>query len=300
MTITAHVLFRGIYWEQWQDIMKTKTIKTSRHADHCLHNPWWYWWIINFETWKCLTTGNIYGCTQPPWSDIMRYRVHTAAVKQRLGFFTLSSRRNAFCRRHCHGLYNVIVILRLTFHRDVFPVVQLVIRYYLCRKWLATEKATCYYLYQWRRNCRRICASLDLSVLWTYPGDAISESIIASYPYLPSESTYYVRLSWASYQIRKTAGCACAGNAGNVFPAADFKGNRQLAIPVCITTRALRTCRDACQDRLTAVAGKTFPEFPAHGHPANSLIWQEAHEDAISMAYDFAVYYFIHMNNSGT
>ena len=24
--------------------------------------------------------------------------------------------------------------------------------------------------------------------------------------------------SWASYQIRKIAGCACAGNAGNVFP----------------------------------------------------------------------------------
>ena len=24
---------------------------------------------------------------------------------------------------------------------------------------------------------------------------------------------------WASYQIRKIAGCACAGNAGNVFPA---------------------------------------------------------------------------------
>ena len=26
---------------------------------------------------------------------------------------------------------------------------------------------------------------------------------------------------WASYQIRKTAGCACIGNAGNVFPATD-------------------------------------------------------------------------------
>ena len=28
---------------------------------------------------------------------------------------------------------------------------------------------------------------------------------------------------WASFQIRKIAGCACAGN---VFPATDFKGNR--------------------------------------------------------------------------
>ena len=31
---------------------------------------------------------------------------------------------------------------------------------------------------------------------------------------------------WASYQIRKIAGCACAGNAGNVSPATDFKWNR--------------------------------------------------------------------------
>ena len=35
-----------------------------------------------------------------------------------------------------------------------------------------------------------------------------------------------VMLPWASYQIRKIAGCACAGNARNVFLATDFKGNR--------------------------------------------------------------------------
>ena len=29
---------------------------------------------------------------------------------------------------------------------------------------------------------------------------------------------------WASYQIRKIADCACAGNAGNVFPATYFMG----------------------------------------------------------------------------
>ena len=32
--------------------------------------------------------------------------------------------------------------------------------------------------------------------------------------------------SWASYQMRKIAGCACVGNAGNVFPTTDFKENR--------------------------------------------------------------------------
>ena len=38
-------------------------------------------------------------------------------------------------------------------------------------------------------------------------------------------------LPWDTCQIRKIAGCACAGNAGNVFPATYFKGNRWLAIP---------------------------------------------------------------------
>ena len=57
------------------------------------------------------------------------------------------------------------------------------------------------------------------------------------------------------------------GMPGTFSPAADFKGNRWLAIPTCITARAWRTCRDACRDRLPAVTGKTFPAFPAHAHP---------------------------------
>ena len=57
------------------------------------------------------------------------------------------------------------------------------------------------------------------------------------------------------------------GMPGTFSPATDFKGNRKLAIPACITARAWRTCRDACRDRLPAVTGKTFPAFPAHAHP---------------------------------
>ena len=68
--------------------------------------------------------------------------------------------------------------------------------------------------------------------------------------------------SWASYQIRKIAGGACAGNARNDFPATDFKGNRYLAIPACITARASRTCRDACRDRLTRGVGGKVPGIP--------------------------------------
>ena len=69
--------------------------------------------------------------------------------------------------------------------------------------------------------------------------------------------------TWASCQIRKIVGCACAA----FSPAAEFKGNRQLAFLACITACASRTCRDACRDRLPAVARKTFPAFPAHAHP---------------------------------
>ena len=45
---------------------------------------------------------------------------------------------------------------------------------------------------------------------------------------------------------------------GTFSPAADFKGNRKLAI---------QACRDAGRDRLPAVTGKTFPAIPAHAHP---------------------------------
>ena len=57
------------------------------------------------------------------------------------------------------------------------------------------------------------------------------------------------------------------GMPGTFSPTADVKGNRKLAIPACITARASHTCHDACRDCLPALAGKTFPAFPAHAHP---------------------------------
>ena len=58
---------------------------------------------------------------------------------------------------------------------------------------------------------------------------------------------------WAIYHIRKIVGYACAGNAGNVFPATDLL--------------------DTCRDRWPAVAGKTFQAFPVHAQPAILFIW---------------------------
>ena len=71
---------------------------------------------------------------------------------------------------------------------------------------------------------------------------------------------------WASYQIRTIAGCACTGNAGNVFLRRRLQRKPLVAISACITARVSRTCRDACRDRIPAVAVKTFPAFPAHAH----------------------------------
>ena len=44
--------------------------------------------------------------------------------------------------------------------------------------------------------------------------------------YIHEVTLFWVALPWTSYQIRKITDCACAGIAGNVFPAIDFKENR--------------------------------------------------------------------------
>ena len=58
------------------------------------------------------------------------------------------------------------------------------------------------------------------------------------FPILVRQHLYIESGPWASCQIHKIAYCACAENVGNVFPATDFKGNRLLAIPACITRDA--------------------------------------------------------------
>ena len=87
--------------------------------------------------------------------------------------------------------------------------------------------------------CIYKCANciVHLNVLW-----GIGSKLVTS-------SSHRALLTWASYQIRKIAGYACAGNAGIVFPATNFNKNRLLATPAYITSRASRTCRDACRDR---------------------------------------------------
>ena len=46
------------------------------------------------------------------------------------------------------------------------------------------------------------------------------------------------------------------------FPRHRLQRNRLLAIPACITTRASRTCRDACRDRKTRDGRENVPGIP--------------------------------------
>ena len=74
-------------------------------------------------------------------------------------------------------------------------------------------------------------------------------------------------------QIRKIVGCACAGNAGNVFSPPTSKERARNE------SRHVRHARAVMHVGIAnlAVAGKTFPAFPAFAQPASLRVWQEAH-----------------------
>ena len=84
-------------------------------------------------------------------------------------------------------------------------------------------------------------------------------------------------ITWASYQIRKIARCACVGNAGNVFPRRRFQRKPIVSDPgmhhgTCVTH--VPWCMSGsltCGDR------KNVPGIPGACAPAIVRIWQEAH-----------------------
>ena len=82
---------------------------------------------------------------------------------------------------------------------------------------------------------------------------------------------------WASYQIHKIAGCACAGNAGNVSPRRRFKRKPLVSDPgmhhgTCVTH--VPWCMSGS---LTCGDGENVPGIPGACAPAILRIWQEAH-----------------------
>ena len=87
--------------------------------------------------------------------------------------------------------------------------------------------------------------------------------------------------SWASYQIRNIVGCACAGNAGNIFPRRQFQRKLLVSDPgmhhgTCVTHVPWWMSRS-----LTSDGGENDPGIPGACAPAILRIWQEAHVDGL-------------------
>ena len=92
----------------------------------------------------------------------------------------------------------------------------------------------------------------------------------------------WVSSQWASYQIRKIAGCACAGNAGNVSPRRQFQRKPLVSDPgmhhgTCVTH--VPWCMSGS---LTCDDGENVPGIPGACAPAILRIWQEAHGECLS------------------
>ena len=86
-------------------------------------------------------------------------------------------------------------------------------------------------------------------------------------------NTYTYIFIWASCQIRKIAVCACAGNAGNVFPRRRLQRKSLVSDPgmhhgTCVTH--VPWCMPGS---LTRGGGEDFPGIPGACAPAILRIW---------------------------
>ena len=155
---------------------------------------------------------------------------------------------------------------------------------------------------KWRQFC------LGLNVLDKYVNEChydIEETLSVKLPvvrnpecvskinvFVSPEHRQTLHWPWASYQIRKIAGCACAGNAGNVFPRRRFQRKLLVSDPgmhhgTCVTH--VPWCMSGS---LTCGDGENVPGIPSACAPAILRIWQEAH---VTLAYS---YFFLFENEN--
>ena len=81
----------------------------------------------------------------------------------------------------------------------------------------------------------------------------------------------------ASYQIRKIAGCACAGNTGNIFPRRRFQRKPLVSDPGMHHGTCVTHVPWCMSESLTCGDGENVPGIPGACAPAILRIWQEAH-----------------------
>ena len=105
----------------------------------------------------------------------------------------------------------------------------------------------------------------------------VTSLYLSQYWFRPKSQYCVSGPQWASCQIDKIAGYACAGNTGIVILGADFKRNRvsdpDMHHGTCVTHVPWRMTGS-----LNHGGGETFLAFLAHAQPAILRIWQEAHE----------------------
>ena len=92
-------------------------------------------------------------------------------------------------------------------------------------------------------------------------------------------------LQWASCQMHRIAGCACAGNVENVFPATAGQQSRHASRHVRDARALMHVEIVNWRFPLKLVAGKTFPPFSAHAQPTILRIWQEVHSVCHEMSF---------------
>ena len=78
---------------------------------------------------------------------------------------------------------------------------------------------------------------------------------------------------WASYQIRKIAGCACAGNAGNVFPRRRFHRKPLVSDPGMHHGTCVTHVPWCMSESLTCGDGENVFGIPGACAPAILRIW---------------------------
>ena len=127
---------------------------------------------------------------------------------------------------------------------------------------------------------------LEMLVAWL--AMIVKLKIIKIFPHL-----LCINQPWASYQKRKIAGCACAGNAGNVFPRRRFQRKPLVSDPgmhhgTCVTH--VPWCMSGS---LTCGDGENVPGIPGACAPAILRIWQEAHSTGEWMRWIYCRWYCI-------
>ena len=114
------------------------------------------------------------------------------------------------------------------------------------------------------------------------------ELILFSFLYICSDQWFILQLQkddinallnfpWASFQIRKVAGCACAGNAGNVSPRDRLQRKPLVSDPDMHNGTCVTHVPWCMSGSLTRGRGENVPGIPGACAPAILCIWQEAH-----------------------